>query len=108
MIIFSLENCCIRSKNHNDDDDDDDDTIYNASFSVLCAHHGYQFDFLILLSNMERSGLHHSILTQHNIHFADSLLFCFEVGIYGSFFLVNVHELSNCIPLLSSSALNAF
>ncbi|XP_078382856.1 uncharacterized protein LOC144665499 [Oculina patagonica] len=47
---------------------------------VLCAHYGYQFDFLILLSNMERSGLNHSILTQHNIHFADSLLFCSEVG----------------------------
>ena len=49
-------------------------------FSVLCAHYGYQFDFLILLSSMERSGLHHSVLTQHNVHFADSLLFCKEVG----------------------------
>lgn len=49
-------------------------------FSVLCAHHGYQFDFLILLSNMERSGMYHSILSQHNIHFADSLLFCREVS----------------------------
>ncbi|XP_068706237.1 uncharacterized protein [Montipora foliosa] len=56
---------------------------------VLCAHHGYQFDFLILLSNMERSGLHHSILTQHNIHFADSLLFCFELKSQGENLLSN-------------------
>ncbi|XP_078382983.1 uncharacterized protein LOC144665602 [Oculina patagonica] len=56
---------------------------------VLCAHYGYQFDFLILLSNMERSGLNHSILTQHNIHFADSLLFCSELKDNGDKLLAN-------------------
>lgn len=56
---------------------------------VLCAHHGYQFDFLILLNNMERFGIHHSVLTQLNIHFADSLVFCHELKDNGEKLLAN-------------------
>ena len=50
-----------------------------CAFSVLCAHGGFCFDFLILLGNMERCGIPHSLLDQHNLHFADSFQLCKEV-----------------------------
>ncbi|XP_032230179.2 uncharacterized protein LOC116613833 [Nematostella vectensis] len=48
-------------------------------YPVLCAHGGYQFDFLILFANLERVGVTREQLMERNLHFADTFLYCTEL-----------------------------
>ncbi len=46
---------------------------------VLVSHNGYQFDFPMLLAEVERNNLDSSCFERHNVHFSDTLKHLREV-----------------------------
>lgn len=47
-------------------------TTKNDFYPVLVAHGGFEMDFMMIQSNMERNEMNLDVLVEYNIHFADT------------------------------------
>lgn len=58
--------------------------IFLEHYTVLVAHNGFKFDFPTLFAEIDRRKEHFdtSLLCDHNIHFADTLILLQKVEVY--------------------------